>query len=122
MEPAEDIWAFKPSPRFLRDARWYARRRPRESEAVMRNLSRYQQMLAAAPNPRAIRAGFIHPEPHGMVALDEGGGRGGLQATRLYCFADPARKEIHLLAIGAKATQSRDLAQLIPLARSLNHP
>lgn len=120
MEPAENAWLLEFHPRFLRDARWYARRRPGESEAVMRNLTRYQQMLHLAPNPRTIRAGFIHPEPHGMVALDESGSRGSLQATRLYCHPDAARKILRLLAIGSKATQTRDLAQLIPLARSLN--
>ena len=87
----------------------------------MRNLERYLNLLALAPDPRALQAGFIHPEKHEwMIALDQRGSDGHLQPTRLYCFAQVRTQRVHLLGLGDKSGQPADLARLAPIAQALN--
>lgn len=120
MEPLESAWTLQAHAAYLRDQRWYAKKRRPELAAVTRNLQRYMNLLAATTHPRTLQAGFLHPEPHGMVAIDQRGASGDLQPTRLYCFADGATRTVHLLGIGSKADQAADLARLVPLAQTLN--
>ncbi len=55
-----------------------------------------------------------------MVAIDQRGGAGRLQETRLYCYAHDDSRTVHLLGIGDKSSQSADLARFSPVARTLN--
>jgi hypothetical protein len=120
MEGSNIPWSVHPHPGYLRDQRWYAKKHPQELAAVLRNLERFMHLLALAPDPRSLQAGFIHPEKHGMVALDQRGGEGHLQATRLYCFAHARTHRVYLLGLGDKAGQPADLARLGPIAQALN--
>lgn len=119
METAPPYWVLRPHAGYERDQRWYAKKRPAELAAVLRNLARTMTLLAQAPNARCLQAGFIHPEPHGLLAIDQRGGAGALQATRLYCYAHEVTRVMHLLAIGDKDSQPTDLARLRPLVRLL---
>jgi len=116
----ERHWVLLPHLAYLRDLRWYAKKRPAELAAVIRNLDRYMALLTRSPSARSVHAGFIHPEPHGMIAVDQRGGAGRLQETRLYCYAHSGSRTVHLLGIGDKSSQSADLARLSPIARILN--
>ena len=120
MPPDESTWSLLPHSAYLRDLRWYAKKRPAELAATLRNLERYMNLLARSPSARSVQAGFLHSEPHGMVALDQRGGGGRLQETRLYCYAHEGSRTVHLLGLGDKPSQSSDLARLSPIARSLN--
>jgi len=120
MASDESSWVLLPHSAYLRDLRWYAKKRPAELAAVHRNLERFMILLARSPAARSVQAGFLHPEPHGMVAIDQRGVGGRLQETRLYCYAHSGRRTVHLLGIGDKSSQSADLARLSPVARSLN--
>ena len=120
MSYVENDWVLLPHSAYLRDLRWYAKKRPAELAAVLRNLDRTMTLLANSPHARTIQAGFLHPEPHGMVAIDQRGGAGRLQETRLYCYAHNGSRTVHLLGIGDKSSQPADLARLSPLARTLN--
>ena len=120
MHDDESSWVLLPHSAYLRDLRWYAKKRPAELAAVLRNLERYMALLTRCPSARSVQAGFIHPEPHGMIAVDQRGGAGRLQETRLYCYAHSGSRTVHLLGIGDKSTQSADLARLSPIARTLN--
>jgi hypothetical protein len=90
MSHVENDWVLLPYSAYLRDLRWYAKKRPAELAAILRNLERYMTLLARSPSVRSIHAGFIHPEPHGMVALDHRGGAGRLQETRFIVMPIPA--------------------------------
>lgn len=120
MASDEGSWALLPHSSYLRDMRWYTKKRPVELAAVHRNLERYMTLLVRSPSARSIQAGFLHPEPHGMVALDQRGGGGRLQETRLYCYAHNGSRTVHLLGIGDKSSQPADLARLSLIARTLN--
>lgn len=120
MHEDESSWLLLPHSGYLRDLRWYAKKRPAELTATLRNLERYMTLLVRSPSARSVQAGFLHPEPHGMVALDQRGGAGRLQETRLYCYPHAASRTVHLLGIGDKSSQSGDLARHSPIARNLN--
>ena len=120
MASDESSWVLLPHSSYLRDLRWYAKKRPVELSAVLRNLERTMILLARSPSVRSVQAGFLHSEPHGMVAIDQRGGAGRLQETRLYCYAHAGSRTVHLLGIGDKSSQPADLARLSPVARSLN--
>lgn len=120
MASDEGSWVLLPHSSYLRDMRWYKKKRPAELSAVLRNLERTMTLLANSSHPRTIQAGFLHPEPHGMVAVDQRGGGGRLQETRLYCYAHAGSRTVHLLGIGDKSSQPADLARLSSLARTLN--
>ena len=120
MEMHNHGWRLQPDSSYLRDMRWYAKKRPRELQACLRNLERLMILLSHAPHPLAVQAGFLHPEPHGMVALDQRGGGANLAETRLYILVHAPSRVVHLLGIGGKSTQAADLSRLISLARELN--
>ena len=85
-----------------RNTRWSLR-------GVLRNVQRYLLLLKAASNPRAVQAGFLHHEPMGVVAVDQKGGGGNLQETRLYTYADAAGELLYLITIGNKGDQPSDI-------------
>ena len=58
----------------------------------------------------------MHLEPKGIVAIDQSGGRlpdgkkrKSLQETRLYTYSDLESKILHLLCLGSKLSQSKDI-------------
>lgn len=120
MASDEGSWVLLPHSSYLRDLRWYTKKRPVELAAVHRNLERYMLLLARSPSARSVQAGFLHPEPHGMVAVDQRGGGGRLQETRLYCYAHNGSRTVHLLGVGDKSSQPADLPRLSSIARTLN--
>lgn len=103
------MWQIEPIPAWEKDKRWYEKKRPSELAAVLHNLNRYVSQLNAAPNPKAFMAGYMHPEPHGVVALDQKGGGAGLQETRLYVYPHEERKVLYLITIGNKDEQPDDI-------------
>jgi hypothetical protein len=54
-------------------------------------------------------AGYIHPEPHGVVAIDQKGGGGNLQETRLYVYPHEERNVLYIITIGNKDEQPADV-------------
>jgi hypothetical protein len=118
-EDYERLWTIQQHPEFNRDYKWYTKKRPRELAAVLDNLNRLKNMLNLSPHPQLIVAGFIHPEPLGIWALDQRGSMGNLQATRLYCYVESSRKNIYLLAIGSKDSQSADISRVTEIVKSI---
>lgn len=102
-------WNLTPTEQFVKDQTWYARKHPRELEAVLNNLNRYLAQLNHAKNALCVQAGYIHPEGKGVVALDQKGGGTSLQETRLYAYADDSTKVLHIITIGNKNTQDSDI-------------
>ena len=114
-------WVFQTTARFERDRAYYEKKHPRELDACLRNtLIRYLPMLNATPNPRTIQAGFLHAEPGGVMAVDQKGGGGNLRETRLYTYACAATRVLHLLLLGDKSTQRRDLIEIRRMTASLS--
>jgi UDP-N-acetyl-D-mannosaminuronic acid transferase (WecB/TagA/CpsF family) len=102
-------WKLAPSEQYVKDQAWYAKKHPRELEAVANNLVRYLAQLNHAKNALCVQAGYIHPEGKGVVALDQKGGGTSLQETRLYVYAEDTTKTLHIITIGNKNEQSSDI-------------
>jgi len=118
-EDNEYPWTIQEHDEFKRDYKWYAKKRPRELAAVLDNLNRLKNMLNSSPHSQLIVAGFIHPEPLGIWALDQRGSTGNLQATRLYCYAENSVRNLYLLAIGSKDSQSADISRVTEIVKSI---
>ena len=103
------MWEIAPTNLFERLEKRYAKKRPAELAAVLRNLLRYLDLLNAAPNSKAVQAGFLHREPAGVIAVDQKGGGANLAETRLYTLADDSAKVLHLIVIGDKGSQANDI-------------
>jgi hypothetical protein len=103
------MWQIEATQQWDRDRKWYEKKRPAELAAVLHNLKRYVLQLNAAPNPRAFNAGYIHHEPHGVVAIDQKCGGPNLQETRLYVFPNEERKMLYIITIGNKDEQPADI-------------
>jgi hypothetical protein len=103
------MWQIEAIPQFEKDRKWYEKKRPAELAAVLRNLDRYFEQLNSAPNPKAFMAGYMHTEPHGVVAIDQKGGGANLQETRLYVYPHEERKVLYIITIGNKDDQSSDV-------------
>ena len=109
-------WELEPTAQFDRDAKRYSKKLPNEYLAVMENLAKYVDALISARHPRLVQFGFLHEEPKGIRAIDQSGGalasgkkRGKLEQTRLYTYANPESKVLHLLCLGSKTSQPKDI-------------
>ena len=76
---------------------------------MLHNLNRYVTQLNAASNSKAFTAGYMHHEPHGVVAIGQNGGGGNLQETRLYIYPNEERKVLYIITIGNKDQQPTDI-------------
>jgi hypothetical protein len=109
-------WEIELNEQCGRDIRKYEKKNPDELEAVLLNLEKYKEALDVAAHPRLVSFGFMHSEPKGMIAIDQTGGalpsgkkRKHLQETRLYTYSDLESKTLHLLCLGSKSSQSKDI-------------
>ncbi|NLX25719.1 MAG: hypothetical protein GXY61_07140 [Lentisphaerae bacterium] len=81
----------------------------------MSNLETYFQVLRTTNNVQAAnQQPFVHPEPEGMVAIDQRGAKvdrkkGKLKAVRLYVYATVINQTLYLLGIGDKDSQKQDI-------------
>lgn len=103
------MWTVEISTQYLKEQKWYDRKRPDELAAVLRNLQRYLSLLNVSKNSKCVEAGYLHKEPSGVVAIDQKGFSANLQETRLYSFAIDAAKTVHLITIGNKDSQHSDI-------------
>jgi hypothetical protein len=115
------MWQIEPTTGWERDQRHYAKKRPNELAAVLRNLNRYIKLLAVSKNSKAVQAGYLHPEPGGVLAVDQKGGGANLQETRLYTYADDDAKTVYLIAIGDKAAQHADVEYCKSFVKTLRN-
>ena len=103
------MWTIEPTEQWEKDQRWYTKKHPNELAAVLVNLERYVRHLNSSKNSKVVMAGYLHHEPLGVVAVDQKGGGGNLQETRLYTFADDTKNILYLITIGNKSDQPRDI-------------
>jgi hypothetical protein len=119
-------WQLEPTEQFDRDAKHYAKKQSDEYLAVMDNLEKYVISLESASHPRLVQFGFLHEEPKGIRAIDQSGGtlasggkRGKLNQTRLYTYAALELKVLHLLCLGSKTTQAKDIRYAVSVVDAL---
>jgi hypothetical protein len=99
------MWDLNPQDGYLRRLRQWPKKHKRELAAVLNNLDTFQKALRQGQRPGQARFGFIHPEPGGVLAIDQKGGGPGLSEARLYIFPDEVQQCLFLITIGDKNTQ-----------------
>ena len=112
-------WTLIRSDIFARKLKRYYKKHPRETDAVLKNLQTFADALGFGDNPQIFDAGFIHREPKGIVAIGQGGMKGGAKETRLYIYVVEADSVVHLLTIGDKDSQKNDINACKELVKSL---
>jgi hypothetical protein len=103
------MWEIETTTQWEKDEKHYRKKHPRELAAVLNNLDRYLCLIKILPNPRSAAAGYLHPEPGGVIAIDQKGGGSNLQETRLYTYACEAQNVLYLITVGNKDSQSNDI-------------
>lgn len=104
------MWSLEPLLQWRRDYSLFAKKFPNEAAAALANLDRFLGLLNVAPNSQSIKAGFLHTEGRGVLAIDQKGQGKNLRETRLYIYADDEEKVLYLIAIGNKRTQKKEIA------------
>ena len=115
-------WKLNITDKCERDFKQYEKKHPDELKAVANNLDSYFSALNELGNSNLIKAGFIHPESHGIIAIDQKGGKKRkikLQQTRLYIYPDIQNKILYLLAIGNKNSQKMDIKFCIDVVKQI---
>ena len=104
-------WNLCNTDKYDRSFKQYQKKHKDELQAVLANLLDYKTAVDLGVDPLRVQAGFIHPEPMGVVAIDQkrGGVRKKLKQTRLYLYPDKEKREIWLITIGDKNTQKTDI-------------
>ena len=103
------MWAQRTTDAYERDAKRYDKKHPRELAAVHENLRQYFESLQSGIHPMQVKAGYLHPEPQGVVAIDQKGRGKSLAETRLYVFPDVDSETLFLIALGDKRSQKDDI-------------
>ena len=62
--------------------------------------------------------GFVHPEPNGVVSIDQKRGGLNLAQTRLYAYPDE-RKILYLITLGDKPSQAKDIKSCASFIKAL---
>ena len=105
------MWGLSPTADYERRHKLYAKKHPRELRAILANLEKYFQSLQEGGRPSDIKAGFIHPEPRGIIAIDQKGGGSSLAETRLYAYPDDETETLYLVTLGDKRSQADDIQE-----------
>lgn len=106
------MWTIETSDEYDRRLKWWTKKRKPELAATLDNLDTLFFGLQSGLTLAQIRTfGFIHPEPMGILAVDQSGGSGGvkLRQTRLYTYPDERRTVLELIVLGDKETQTEDI-------------
>ena len=110
------MWELEPHVGFENQFKKFSKKHEDEASAALSNLQAYLSVLKRTNNlPAANLLPFVHPEPEGMVAIDQRGVKiekkqGKLKATRLYVYAYVENETVYLLGIGDKDSQKQDIA------------
>ena len=103
-------WVLEESEFYGRRFKQYQKKHPKETAAALNNLDTFVRTLKSGVKPALIQAGFIHREPHGVVAIDQrGAAKGSTKQTRLYVYVVEIEKVLYLITIGDKNTQKQDI-------------
>jgi hypothetical protein len=106
------MWDLIPTQLYLRRYKKYEKKHPNELAAVLNNLDTFFESLNTGCRPTDIKAGYIHPEPQGVIAIDQKkSGHANLGETRLYVYPDSDKRDLYLVTLGSKSTQKDDIAE-----------
>lgn len=104
------MWKLQPEAEYENRVKQWPKKHRREYVAVHDNLDTFLTALNRGAKLEQVKFGFIHPEPRGVLAIDQKGGGVGLKETRLYTYPHRRSQIVHLITFGDKSTQKADIA------------
>lgn len=115
------MWKLIPQDLFVQTVKRVQKRRPDELNAVMSNLKRFKDRLDAGERPGTFVTSYLHPEPMGILAIDQRIGKKSrnFAELRLYILPVVETEKIYLLVVGDKESQKADIGAAKKLAEQL---
>jgi hypothetical protein len=104
-----DVWTLKPLEEYDKRRKKWPKKYKRESIAVHNNLDTFLKALCRGQKPKDAKFGFIHPEPGGVLAIDQKGGGQSMKETRLYIYPDEESECVFVITLGDKDSQTEDI-------------
>ncbi len=104
------MWVQLPTDTFSKQLKKWPKKHSRELAAMLANLQTVLLALQCGATVESLTFGFVHREPGGVLALDQEGGGAGLKQSRLYVYPHKPSQIFHLITLGDKSTQPRDIA------------
>src|SRR4051812_1787662 len=105
------MWTIKQSDVYERQLKWYLKKHPRETKVVHDNFDTFLGALNAGSHSRNVKAGYVHPEPGGVLAITERGAGKNAIPLRLYLYPDDEKETLYLITLGDKKSQNDDIIQ-----------
>ncbi len=106
-------WSLRASEMYERRFKWFQKKHEPELRAMLVHLNDVVNAVNRGTRPALLKAGFIHNEKAGVIALDQKGDKsffkGKPTQTRLYVYADEDDRTWHLITIGDKGSQKEDV-------------
>ncbi|MDA0750102.1 MAG: hypothetical protein O2964_05250 [Verrucomicrobia bacterium] len=102
----------KPVEGFEEKLKSFRKRYPREVSVLFHNLKRYVKAIEGLSDIKSFRAGYLHPEGNGIVAIGQSSADkrlGPLAETRLYIHIRIRNNTVLLLTIGDKRSQQKGI-------------
>lgn len=103
------MWDLGAENAYRKAVKHFVKKYRRELKAVHDNLDTLLKALREGAKPQQVKLGCIHPEPGGVLAIDQKGGGAGLKETRLYTYPDEDTKSLYLITLGDKRSQKKDI-------------
>ena len=113
-------WSLQRTTRFNNRYKKLLKKHRAECHNAANNLNKYLQGLREGGKPAQLSVhGFVHNEGEGAYALDQSGDLKTTAAIRLYVFPDELTQVLHVLTIGDKSTQGRDVNDVHQWVRAI---
>jgi hypothetical protein len=104
------MWSLNPQHDYASRLKKWQKKYRRELNTVHNHLDTFLKALQEGQNPKGTKFSFIHPEPEGVLAIDQRGAGPHTRETRLYVYPDEVAECLFVITIGDKDSQERDLA------------
>jgi len=103
------MWRLEPETDYKRALKRFVKKHRRAVQAAHDNLDTFFKALCGGAKPQQVKLGCIHPEPRGVLAIDQKGGGAGLKEIRLYTYPDEDTETLYVITLGDKNSQQRDV-------------
>jgi len=103
------MWSIARSENVHRRLKRFQKKHRRELANAFDNLDTFFKCLQAGAEPAQIQRGFVHPEPSGILAIDQKGSGAHLKQVRLYIYPDEQTETLYVVTLGDKASQEGDI-------------
>ncbi|MDA0922038.1 MAG: hypothetical protein O2945_23485, partial [Planctomycetota bacterium] len=113
-------WTLERGTRFESTLKRLIKKRRNECVNALDNLAKYTQALNEGAKPAQISLlGFVHNEREGAYAVDQTGKLKSNAPVRLYVYPDEADHVLHVIQIGDKSSQKRDVNEVHDYVRKI---